>query len=196
MRSHPLHAALYDPLMRLQDRLGLARQRARTARDATGRVLELGVGTGLDLPYYSEVSEVVGIDPDPHMLRRARARASTVSFPVELVEGSAESLPFEDASFDAVVVALALCTIPDPARALSEARRVLRPGGKLHFLEHVRAERRWAARLQDTLERPWMRLAGGCHPNRDTVAAIEDAFEIERLWRRGVLVQGAARPRA
>jgi ubiquinone/menaquinone biosynthesis C-methylase UbiE len=196
MRGHPLAAAFYDPLMRVQGVLGLERQRARTAREATGRVLELGVGTGLNLPHYANAAEVVGIDPDPYMLSRARPRAAAAARAVELVEGSAEALPFEDGSFDTVVAALSLCTIPDAAAALREARRVLRPDGRLLFLEHVRAERPWAARLQDRLERPWMRVAGGCHPNRDTVAAIGEAFEVERLWRRGILVQGAARRRA
>jgi ubiquinone/menaquinone biosynthesis C-methylase UbiE len=196
MRGHPLVAAFYDPMMRVQHLFGLARQRARTAREATGRVLELGVGTGLNLPYYANAAEVVGIEPDPHMLSRARSRVAAARCRVELIEGSAEALPFEDGSFDSVVVSLSLCTIPDAAAALREARRVLRPDGRLLFLEHVRAERPWAARLQDRLERPWMRVAGGCHLNRDTVAAIGEVFEIERIWRRGILVQGAARPRA
>jgi ubiquinone/menaquinone biosynthesis C-methylase UbiE len=196
MTGHPLHAALYDPLMRLQDRLGLARQRAATAGAATGRVLELGVGTGLNLPYYERATGVVGIDPDPHMLRRARLRAAEAPCQVELRQASAEALPFPDGSFDAIVVTLALCTIAEPAAALREARRVLAPEGRLLFLEHVRAERAPIAKLQDLLERPWMWVAGGCHPNRDTVAAIGEAFEVERVWRKGVIVQGAARPRA
>jgi ubiquinone/menaquinone biosynthesis C-methylase UbiE len=182
--------------MRVQDALGLGRQRQRTAREATGRVLELGVGTGLNLPHYEAATEVVGVDPDPYMLRRARRRAAAAPVPVELLEASAEALPFEDASFDTVVVALSLCTIPDPAAALREAKRVLRPEGRLVFLEHVRSDKPWLARLQDRLERPWGRVAGGCHPNRDTVAAIEREFEVERVWRKGVIVQGAARPRA
>jgi ubiquinone/menaquinone biosynthesis C-methylase UbiE len=196
MEGHPLVAAIYDPFMRAQNLLGLGRQRARTAREATGRVLELGVGTGLNLPHYAAAAEVVGIDPDPHMLRRARPRAAAAPCPVELAEGSAEALPFEDASFDTVVAALSLCTIPDPRAALREARRVLRPAGRPLFLEHVRAERPWAARLQDLLERPWLRVAGGCHCNRDTLAAIAELYQVERLWRRGIIVQGAARPRA
>jgi ubiquinone/menaquinone biosynthesis C-methylase UbiE len=196
MEGHPFAAALYDPLMRVQDRLGLGRQRVRTAREATGRTLELGVGTGRNLPHYVNATEVVGVDPDPHMLRRARPRAAEAPVPVELIEGSAEALPFADASFDTVVVALSLCTIPDPAAALREAKRVLRPAGRLVFLEHVRSDKPWVARLQDRLERPWMCAAGGCHPNRDTVASIEREFDVQRLWRRGVIVQGEARPRA
>lgn len=193
--GHPVVAALYDPLMRVQDALGFRRQRQRTAGSATGRVLELGVGSGLNLPHYRAAAEVVGVDPDPHMLRRARARAAAAPCPVELVAASAERLPFPDGSFDTVVVALALCTIADPAAALREAKRVLRPEGRLIFLEHVRSESPRAAALQDRVERLWMRLAGGCHPNRDTVAAIEREFAVERLRRRGIVVQGEATPR-
>jgi ubiquinone/menaquinone biosynthesis C-methylase UbiE len=190
MPGHPVVAALYDPLMHVQDVLGLRRQRIRSAREATGRVLELGVGTGLNLPYYAAAETVVGVDPDPHMLRRARKRGGA-----ELVEASAEQLPFADESFDTVVAALSLCTIPDVGAALAEARRVLRPGGRLLFLEHVRSESPRAAAFQDRIEPLWMRLAGGCHPNRDTVAEIEREFAIERLWRRGLIVQGAATTR-
>ena len=190
MPGHPVVAALYDPLMHAQDLFGLRRQRIRTAHEANGRVLELGVGTGLNLPYYDGAESVVGVDPDPHMLRRARRRGGA-----ELVEASAEELPFPDESFDTVVAALSLCTIPDVAAALAEARRVLRPDGRLLFLEHVRSESERAAALQDRIEPLWTRLAGGCHPNRDTVAAIEREFAIERLWRRGLIVQGAATKR-
>jgi ubiquinone/menaquinone biosynthesis C-methylase UbiE len=191
--EHRFHAALYDQLMRPQELLGLARQRDRTAGEATGRVLELGVGTGRNLAHYRDVTEVVGIEPDPHMLKRARRRAAAVAFPVRLVEGSAEELPFGDAEFDTVVVALALCTIPEPDAALREARRVLKPDGRMLFLEHVRSSRPVVARFQDVITLVWMRMAGGCHPNRRTVAAIERHFEIERLWEKGVIVQGSAR---
>jgi ubiquinone/menaquinone biosynthesis C-methylase UbiE len=193
MKGHPLVAALYDPLMRAQDALGFRRQRARTAGAARGRVLELGVGTGLNLPWYAHADEVVGVDPDAHMLRRARGRAAAAPCPVELVEADAESLPFGDGEFDTVVVALSLCTIPEPRAALSEARRVLAPQGQLVFLEHVRSERPWVAWLQDRITPAWRRMAGGCHPNRDTVAAIGEQFEIERVWRKGVIVQGTAK---
>jgi ubiquinone/menaquinone biosynthesis C-methylase UbiE len=190
MPGHPVVAALYDPLMHAQDLLGLRRQRIRTAHEATGRVLELGVGTGLNLPYYDAAESVGGVDPDPHMLRRARRRGGA-----ELVEASAEELPFPDESFDTVVAALSLCTIPDVAAALAEARRVLRPDGRLLFLEHVRSESKRAAAFQYRIAPLWLRLPGGCHPNRDTVAAIEREFAIERLWRRGLIVQGAATKR-
>jgi ubiquinone/menaquinone biosynthesis C-methylase UbiE len=194
--GHPLVAALYDPLMRVQDAFGFRSQRIRTARSASGRVLEVGVGTGLNLAYYEAADDVVGIEPDPHMLRRARARADEAPCPVRLLEASAESLPFGDDEFDTVVFALSLCTIPDPRAALAESRRVLVTEGRLVFLEHVRAERHWAAAVQDRIAPAWRRVAGGCNLNRDTVSAISEQFEIERLWRKGVIVQGEARPRA
>jgi ubiquinone/menaquinone biosynthesis C-methylase UbiE len=159
-------------------------------------VLEVGVGTGLNLPYYEAADEVVGVEPDPHMLGRARARAAEAPCPVRLVEASAESLPFADGEFDTVVFALSLCTIPDARAALAEARRVLAHDGRLIFLEHVRAERPLAAALQDRAAPLWRRVAGGCNLNRDTMAAISEEFEIESVWRKGVIVQGEARPRA
>jgi ubiquinone/menaquinone biosynthesis C-methylase UbiE len=122
--SHPLVAAIYDGFMLPQELLGLRKQRARTAREATGSVLELGVGTGLNLPFYEDATRIVAIDPDPGMLRRARRRAAQARMPVALVEVGAEALPFEDGAFDTVVVTLTLCTVPDPAAAVAEARRV------------------------------------------------------------------------
>jgi ubiquinone/menaquinone biosynthesis C-methylase UbiE len=186
-------AAVYDAFMLPQELLGMRRQRARTAGAATGRVLELGVGTGLNLPFYLQADEVVGVDPDPHMLKRARRRAAQVHWPVRLVQASAESLPFDDGEFDSVVIALALCTIPDPEAAVREARRVLKRTGRALFLEHVRSRGRYVARLQDLVTPVWTRLAGGCHPNRCSLQTIERHFEIERLWQKGVIVQGTTR---
>lgn len=193
--QHPVLAALYDVLMLPGELLGLRSQRARTAGAATGRVLEVGVGTGLSLPFYVGADEVVGVDPDPHMLRGARDRAAQARCPVRLVEADAESLPFDDDEFDAVVMTLALCTIPDPDAAIREALRVLKPDGRLHFLEHVRSGAPGIGRLQDLATPAWMRVAGGCHPNRRTVETIERHLELERVWAKGILVQGTARPR-
>ncbi len=194
--EHPLVAAIYDAFMLPQELLGLRRQRARTAGAATGIVLELGVGTGLNLPHYAGAGEVVGIDPDPHMLRRAQRRAAKAPCPVRLVEAGAQDLPFGEHEFDTVVVTLSFCTIPDPVAAVAEARRVLKPHGRFLFFEHIRSEKPWVARLQGAVTPAWKRVAGGCHLNRSTVATIEGEFEIERIWRKGVFVQGAARPRA
>jgi ubiquinone/menaquinone biosynthesis C-methylase UbiE len=174
----------------------MRRQRARTVGAARGRVLELGMGTGLNLPFYENVDEVVGVEPDPHMLRRARRRGARASVPVRLVESDAQALPFAQGEFDTVVISLALCTIPNPDAALSEARRVLKPEGRLLFLEHVRSQKPRVARVQDVITPCWRAIAGGCHPNRDTVSAIRRHFEVERLWEKGVIVQGTARPAA
>ncbi len=193
--GHPFLAAIYDAFMFPQELLGLRRQRVRTAGAATGSVLELGVGTGLNLPHYTSAGEVVGIDPNPHMLRRAQRRAEKAPCPVRLVEADAQDLPFGEHEFDTVVVTLSFCTIPDPAVAVAEARRVLKPDGRFLFFEHVRSEKPWVARLQRGVTPAWKRVAGGCHLNRSTVATIEGEFELERIWRKGVLVQGSARPR-
>jgi ubiquinone/menaquinone biosynthesis C-methylase UbiE len=177
-----LFAALYDPLgARWEEKHGAALRRQLLA-DARGRVLELGVGTGLTLSHYPEIDELVGVDPSEPMLRRARARAAELGREVTLVQAPAEELPFEDASFDTVITMAVLCTVRDPDRALAEVRRVLRPGGQFIFAEHVRAADPKLARWQDRLERPWGFFAGGCHPNRRTLETIESAgFEVRDL---------------
>jgi ubiquinone/menaquinone biosynthesis C-methylase UbiE len=158
-------------------------------------VLELGVGTGLNLPLYPpEVGEVTGIDPDESMLRQAGRRADRAAVPVRLVPAPAEELPFEAAGFDAVVVTLALCTIPEPGIALREARRVLKPGGEFRALEHVRVE--GIGRLQEVATPVWKRVAGGCHLDRDTLDRVRAAgFEVRRVDRRlgGLLLSIYAR---
>ena len=183
-RGHPLFAALYDLLLGPAEKKFLGPHRVYLAGGAVGRVLDLGCGTGINFGYYSPGAEVVGIEPDPHMLRRAQGRAGRLGGRVKLLEGSAEQLPFPDRSFDAAVVTLVFCTIADVDRALRELRRVLRPGGQIRFLEHVRAETAGWARFQDLMVRLWKRIGAGCHPNRDTVAAIERAgFRVEELKR-------------
>lgn len=195
-----LLAAVYDTVMRPLERLAVRGQRRRVGAAAQGRVLELGAGTGAMLPHYGEaVSEVIATDPDAHMLRRAGRRRSLARVPVELRQVDAQALPFEDATFDTVVVALSLCTVPRPEAALQEARRVLRPDGELLFVEHVRSLRPAVARLQDWLTPGWRLVAGGCHLNRETVTIVEQAgFRVTSVWRsggrRGSLVQGRAAP--
>lgn len=151
--------------------------------EARGRVLEIGVGTGLNLDLYgTEVSALVGIEPDPYMLRRARRRAEHVQRPIELHELGAEELPFESASFDTVVITFTLCTIPEPEAALAQVRRVLRPEGRLLFLEHVRSRGPLMSRVQDAITPVWRRLFGGCRPNRQAADLLRAAgFAIERL---------------
>lgn len=179
---HPIFAALYDLIQRPAEKQFLGSYRAYLAGGATGRVLDVGSGTGLNFAYYSSEAEIVGIEPDPYMLRRAQARADRLRRRVKLVAEGAEELPFPDSSFDTAVATLVFCTIPDPDRALREIRRVVRPCGQLRFLEHVRAKTPGWAWFQDLLTPVWKRIGAGCHPNRDVVAAIERAgFRIEEL---------------
>jgi ubiquinone/menaquinone biosynthesis C-methylase UbiE len=173
--GNAVFAAMYDRLMAGTERAGLADRRERLVAGARGATLELGAGTGLNLRHYpAAVTDLVLAEPDRHMARRLRARLSEAGRPAEVVEAPAERLPFEDGRFDTVVVTLVLCTVQDPAQALEEIARVLEPGGRLLFLEHVRApDGARLSRWQDRLERPWGWFGGGCHPNRDTVAALE-----------------------
>ena len=163
----------------------MGRRRARLLSQCRGRVVEIGAGTGLNFRHYPRaVSGVDAVEPDRHMLRRARKAAATAGVPVRLHTATAEDLPFPDSSADAVVATLVLCSVEDPVDALAEIRRVLRPGGRLLFLEHVRANSPSAARWQDRWERPWGWFSAGCHPNRDSVTSIERAgFAIEDIVR-------------
>jgi ubiquinone/menaquinone biosynthesis C-methylase UbiE len=180
MAGHPIFAAIYDRLLAESERKGLADMRVDLLRSATGRTLEIGAGTGANLELYpSAVTELVLTEPDPHMAKRLRTSLAEkpAAVPAEVIEAGAEDLTFEDASFDTVVSTLVLCTVPDPERAVAEAKRVLRPGGRFLFIEHVRdAESTGRARWQDRLERPWGWVAGGCHPNRDTGQLIARRF--------------------
>ena len=154
-------------------------RRRRLLAGARGAVLEIGGGTGANLAHYRYVDRVVVAEPDPFTRRRLAQKLTDARVPVEVSATGAEELPFPDGSFDTVVSTLVLCTVPHQESALDEVRRVLRPGGRLLFIEHVRAvgsAARWQARLRPL----WGRLFGGCHLDRDTVAAIEEAgFEIE-----------------
>ena len=184
---------LYDALSALGDALGLRRWRRWVADVAAGPTLEVGCGTGRNLPLYPSTARVVGLDPDLGLLRRARARAAAV----DLVCGRAETLPFPDAIFDTVVSSLAFCSVEDPVEALHEIRRVLRPDGRLRMLEHVRSRGRLRARYQDWVQPLWTRVTGGCRPNRDTEATVaESGFTIEEAGRRakGDLRRFVARP--
>jgi ubiquinone/menaquinone biosynthesis C-methylase UbiE len=136
-------------------------------------LLEIGLGSGLNLPFYRPpVDVVIGLEPSAELRRMARARAASAAVPVELLGASAEALPLDDRSVDTVVTTWTLCTIPDAPRALAEMRRVLRPGGSLLFVEHGRAPEPGVARWQDRLDPLWERLAGGCHLNRKMDALI------------------------
>ena len=179
MRGHRFFAAIYDRMLASTEDAGLRAMRADLVASASGRVLELGAGTGHNLGHYTAgVTELVLTEPDPHMARRLRDRL--VAEPpeagsAEVIEAPAEELPFEDSSFDTVVSTLCLCTVADPERVVAEVTRVLRAGGRLLYIEHVRSPDAGLARWQDRLEAPWGWVAGGCHPNRDTAATLAAA---------------------
>jgi SAM-dependent methyltransferase len=172
---------IYDALCALVERSGLGRWRAWLAGGARGRTLDLGCGTGRNLPLLPPGTAAVGLDPSWPVLIRARRRAPHVP----LVMGSAEALPFRDGSFDTVLSGLTFCSVPDPRAGLQEVRRVLRPDGRLRMLEHVRSTSPAKARFQDLIQPLWTWLAGGCHPNRETERAVAGAgVEIEPEGRR------------
>lgn len=170
-------------MLAANEEAGLREMRAELLGRASGRALEIGSGTGLNLEHYPDrVTELVLTEPDPHMAARLRRRLGAGAPPaasVAVIEADAGELPFEDASFDTVVGTLVLCSVPDPPRAVAELARVLAPGGRYLYVEHVR-DRSGTRRSgwQDRLERPWGWVAGGCHPNRDTGRLIADAFGV------------------
>jgi ubiquinone/menaquinone biosynthesis C-methylase UbiE len=170
----PLFACGYDRFSKRAEDAGLRDKRRALLARARGRTLEIGAGTGLNLELYPDsVSELVLAEPDAHMRRQLEKKLASLGRRAEVVDAVAERLPFPDASIDTAVATLVFCTIPDPAAALVEIVRVLTPGGRLLFLEHVRASDPKVARWQDRLERPWGWFGRGCHPNRDTLATIK-----------------------
>jgi ubiquinone/menaquinone biosynthesis C-methylase UbiE len=186
--DHPVFARFYDRMTARTERAGLGEMRRRLLASASGRVLELGAGTGHNLEHYTgAVTELVLAEPDPNMaslLRERLERDGTPAGQPSVIEAAAEELPFDDGSFDTVVATLVLCTVENPVRALAEARRVLVEGGRFLFLEHIRSARPGLARWQDWLERPWGWVAGGCHPNRPTDQLLAGAgFWIDSLER-------------
>jgi ubiquinone/menaquinone biosynthesis C-methylase UbiE len=177
-----IFAPAYDRMARKGEEAGLGAMREDLLADAEGSVLEIGGGTGANLRYYDGVGSLVVTEPEPAMLRRLKAKAREQAPAAECVQAPAEALPFEDATFDIVVSTLVLCGV-DQERALGEVRRVLRPGGRLLFLEHVRSDDPALARFQDRMN--WLnRFVVGCECNRQTLSAIEGAgFTISRLER-------------
>jgi ubiquinone/menaquinone biosynthesis C-methylase UbiE len=172
---------LYDAMCALCEATGLARWRAWLVAGARGRVLDLGCGTGRNLPLLARETVVIAVDPSWALLQRARRRAPRVP----IVVARAEALPFREAAFDTVLSGLVFCSVADPHRGLLEVKRVLGPRGQLRMLEHVRSERAWKAWLQDRLQPVWTRVSGGCHPNRDTERTVEDSgFRIDAEGRR------------
>lgn len=181
---HRLFAATYDALSASVERRELAPRRARLLSGLTGTVVDVGAGTGANLRHFRHAERVILVEPDRYMRARLSSRLGESSVPVEVSCADAEHLPLPDGAADAVVFTLVLCSVPDQRLALLEARRVLKPGGTLAVLEHVRGQGR-AARWQDRLDGLWGRcVAPGCHINRNTVASIGDAgFEFTEISR-------------
>jgi ubiquinone/menaquinone biosynthesis C-methylase UbiE len=183
--GHPVFARWFGMLVPKLDEKGAAEHRAELLAGASGRVIEVGAGTGSNFRHYPKsVARVVAVEPEPYLRGKAEESTAEAAVAIDVVDGLADRLPAPDGSFDVAVASLVLCSVPDQAAALSEIRRVLRPGGELRFYEHVAADAPGLARLQNSVAWIWPRLGGGCRPNRDTVAAIEDAgFAVERCKR-------------
>lgn len=168
---------LYDFFMEPLDALKVKSWRKWVVSVEGEKVLEVGVGTGLNLPRYEAGKSLFVLDPRREFITRARKRARfwTLKRSPEFLLGAGEGLPFQEGVFDAAVSSWVLCTVLDPVRTLQEIGRVLKPGGMLRLLEHVRLKSGSAARFQDLMTPAWSRLAGGCHPNRDPVRLVQDA---------------------
>jgi ubiquinone/menaquinone biosynthesis C-methylase UbiE len=163
-------ALVYDPFLWLGELAGMRRRRRALLRGASGRVLEIGAGTGLNVAHYPrEIRELVLVEPDAAMRQRLTRRLRRHPGAMHVVDAPAERLPLPDASVDTVVSTLVLCTVDDPEGSLREIARVLRPEGQLLFIEHVRASSRFLSACQDLLLEPWRRFAGGCRCNRATL---------------------------
>jgi ubiquinone/menaquinone biosynthesis C-methylase UbiE len=181
---HPFFARFFDRLSKAMER-ELGPRRDQLLAGLSGRVIEVGAGNGINFAHYPElVGVVVALEPEGYLRSKAEVAAQAASIDVSVQPGLAEELPFPDASFDAAVACLVLCTVRDQSRALAELRRVLKPGGELRFMEHVRSPKPGRARVQTLADgsRAWPWIAGGCHCSRDTVAAIQGAgFEVTRV---------------
>jgi SAM-dependent methyltransferase len=197
-------AALYNPFLWLGEKRGMAALRRDLLAEARGTVLEIGAGTGLNLPHYpADLDQLVLAEPGARIGGHIDLGRGPTGVPSRLEPAPAEELPFADSSFDTVVSTLVLCTVADPRRAVAEAVRVLRPGGRLLFLEHVRADPGMRRSLQRRAARPWASFADGCRCDRDTLATIESQMRIETVERgswRGMpaivkpLIWGSATP--
>ena len=183
--QHPRFARLWERISVESERRGTAAHRARALAGLSGRVIEVGAGNGTNFAHYPRtVTEVIAVEPENQLRAAAEEAATKAPIPVRVVAGHAHALPVENASADAVVASLVLCSVPDVAGALAELGRVLKPGGELRFFEHVRSQTPLIGRFQDAITPLWSLAGGGCHLNRDTAAAIRAAgFHIDELDR-------------
>jgi ubiquinone/menaquinone biosynthesis C-methylase UbiE len=175
--SHPLFARFYAWASPRMEKAGFAERRGQLLAGLRGRVLEVGAGNGMNFAHYPpEVATVLAVEPEPHLRALAETQVSETAIPIDVVDGTADHLAADDASCDAVVASLVLCSVPDVPAALGEIRRVLKPGGELRFFEHVRAATPGLARVQRMLDATvWPAVGAGCHAHRDTRTAIEEA---------------------
>jgi len=189
----PRFARMYLRTAPAAEKRGATEHRRRLLEALSGTVVEIGAGQGLNFPHYApDVSEVIAIEPEPTLRHEAESAAAEASVPIRVVAGVADDLPIADASADAVVASLVLCSVPDQHRALAEVRRVLRPGGELRFYEHVIARCQPKRVLLQIIDRSglWPAIAGGCHPARETTEAIIQAgFDIQEIERFGFAAQ-------
>jgi SAM-dependent methyltransferase len=199
---HDLQLAVAERLTRPLEQAGLAARRRRLLVDAVGEVLDVGAGRGANLPHYRDADAVTALEPEPALSRRLLALAAEAAVPVQVVEATIEDAPFEAESFDTVVCTLVLCTVADPGRALRAIHRLLRPDGRLLFLEHVRAPGGWG-RVQRAVTPVWKTVVPGCHLDRDPLHAMRasgfvvidcEHFTLPLVHTRmGLAAQGAAR---
>jgi SAM-dependent methyltransferase len=183
-KRHPIWARVYARISPTMDAQGAIDHRRKLLAGLAGRVLEVGAGNGLNFAHYPPgVTEVLAVEPEPYLRGLADVAARQAPVPTRVVDGTAGALPAPDASMDAAVASLVLCSVPDQARSLAELHRVLRPGGQLRFFEHVRADTAGLARVQRLADLLWPTLVGGCHTSRDTVTATTAGFQITSFQR-------------
>jgi SAM-dependent methyltransferase len=197
-RPNPRFAQAYIRIAPKADARGATGHRRELLAGLAGVVCEVGAGSGLNFAHYpATVTRVVAVEPEPTLRVHSGEVAVAASVPIDVVDGTADALPVADASCDAVVLSLVMCTVPDPAATLAEVRRVLRPGGQVRFYEHVRSKNRVVAVAEDVITPLWARFAGGCHPNRDPVASLGAAgFDVTDVHRFGFSGQRGVPPTA